>query len=194
MDILNKKQYYKNFLTRGRFVFIILSALLLLTASTCKNRHQRPIASDREVKQYKEPLVNVNRQLVEKDRILIEKYAERRNWDMQESETGLFYLVDGKGSGDAAIEGDMVTITYNLSLLDGTLCYSTDSLGAESFVVGHEDVESGLDEGVRLMRKGDRAKLIIPPHLAHGLLGDQDKIPPRSIILIELNMVDIRRF
>jgi FKBP-type peptidyl-prolyl cis-trans isomerase len=150
--------------------------------------------SNREVQQYKEPLVNVNKQLVEKDRILIEKYASRRNWDMQETETGLFYLIDGMGTGETARENDIVTITYQLSLLDGTLCYNTDSLGPESFVVGHEDVESGLDEGVRLMRKGDHAKLIIPPHLAHGLLGDHDKIPPRSIILFELEMVDIKRY
>lgn len=193
MDEKVKRSLNKS-LFRLRLVYLILPMLLLLTASTCKNRYRQPAVSDQELNQYKEPLVNVNRQLVEKDRILIEKYAERRNWDMQGSETGMYYLIDSTGSGDVVQDGDLVTITYNLSLLDGTLCYSTDSLGAESFVVGHEDVESGLDEGVRLMRKGDKAKLIIPPHLAHGLLGDQDKIPPRSIILIELEMVDIRRY
>ena len=174
------------------FIFILpLLASFVATVPSCKQK-PKPVASEQEIRQYKEPLMNVNKHLVEKDRIRIEKYAERRNWDMQESETGLFYLIDGHGLGEKAKEKDLVTISYSLSLLDGTHCYSTDSLGPEAFVVGHEDVESGLDEGVRLMRKGDKAKLIVPPHLAFGLLGDNDKIPPRSIIVFELEMLDIR--
>ena len=172
-------------------IWLTFPILFLLTASTCKNT-PRTMVSDKEIKKYKEPLIKVNKQLVEKDRLLIQKYAERRKWKMQESETGLFYMIDSTGRGPIAKDRDLVTISYHLYLLDGTLCYSTDSLGPEAFVVGHEDVESGLDEGVRLMRKGDKAKLIIPPHLAHGLLGDQNKIPPRSIILFDLEMLDIQ--
>lgn len=183
MKIVTQKHIYQ--------ILSLLAFLLLLISFSCKNNPKQ--ISSREIKQYKEPLVKVNKILVEKDRIRIEKFAQRRNWKMQTSETGLYFIINGNSTGEKAKESDLVTIKYRLSLLDGTICYSTDSLGPESFVVGHEDIEPGLDEGIRLMKKGQKAKLILPPHLAYGLLGDQAKIPPRSIILIELELVDIYR-
>ncbi len=182
----------KSDIIMSQLITLITTLFLIVTAHSCKNE-PKPVASPQEIKKYKEPLVQVNKHLVEKDRIRIEKYAKRRNWDMEKSETGLYYKISGEGTGELAIEGDLVTIDYDLLLLDGTLCYSTDSTGAESFVVGYEDVESGLDEGIRLMKSGQSAKLIIPPHLAHGLLGDQNKIPPRSIILFELKLLEVKR-
>jgi FKBP-type peptidyl-prolyl cis-trans isomerase len=31
----------------------------------------------------------------------------------------------------------------------------------------------------------------MPPHLAHGLLGDENKIPPRSVIVYDLHLIDV---
>ena len=42
------------------------------------------------------------------------------------------------------------------------------------------------------MSIGDQAKLILPSHLAHGLLGDLDKIPPQSILLIDIQLNTIK--
>jgi FKBP-type peptidyl-prolyl cis-trans isomerase len=42
------------------------------------------------------------------------------------------------------------------------------------------------------MKKGVHAKLILPSHLAHGLLGDRDKIPPQSILYIDLELVELK--
>jgi FKBP-type peptidyl-prolyl cis-trans isomerase len=52
-------------------------------------------------------------------------------------------------------------------------------------------VESGLEEGILLLREGDKAKFILPPHLAHGLLGDDNKIPARSIIVYDLELLSL---
>jgi FKBP-type peptidyl-prolyl cis-trans isomerase len=41
------------------------------------------------------------------------------------------------------------------------------------------------------MHVGDKARLILPPHLAHGLLGDENRIPARSIIVYEIELLDI---
>jgi len=103
-------------------------------------------------------------------------------------------MVYEHGNGDSIREGDLVTVEYELSLLDGTVCYNTDTTGAESFVVGSSIVESGLDEGVKYLQQGDKAKIILPPHLAHGLLGDENKIPARSIILFDIEIIDVKKY
>ena len=42
-----------------------------------------------------------------------------------------------------------------------------------------------------MMREGDKAKLIVPSHLAHGLVGDFDKIPPLTPIVVDIQLYKI---
>jgi FKBP-type peptidyl-prolyl cis-trans isomerase len=42
------------------------------------------------------------------------------------------------------------------------------------------------------MKMGDRAKLIIPSHLAHGLVGDLNKIPPLTTIVVDIHLIDLK--
>ncbi|MCX6256662.1 MAG: FKBP-type peptidyl-prolyl cis-trans isomerase [Bacteroidia bacterium] len=147
--------------------------------------------SDREMEAYKVPLLKVNKYLVQKDSREIENYIRQRSWDMKQSSTGLWYMIYRNGIGSRAEEGKYAKVNYTVSLLDGKVCYSTDSLGAESFIIGHSEVESGLDEGILMMKEGDKARFILPPHLAHGLLGDRKKIPPRSIIIYDVELLKV---
>ena len=82
-------------------------------------------------------------------------------------------------------------VNYHVSLLDGTFCYSTDSLGPEDFRIGHSTAEQGLQEGIILMKIGGKARFILPPHLAHGLLGDADKIPLRATIIYDVELLNL---
>ena len=79
--------------------------------------------------------------------------------------------------------GMKIAMDYTLSLLDGTPCYSSDSLGRRALVVGREEAESGLHRGLQYLKRGDKAILLIPSALAHGLLGDFRKIPPHMPIV-----------
>lgn len=86
----------------------------------------------------------------------------------------LFYLPKSE-LNDTAHVGDLVTVDFEISLLDGTICYSSSENGPESFIVEKADIESGLHEAMQLMCTGDRAKFILPSHMAHGLIGDEEK-------------------
>jgi len=140
---------------------------------------------------HQEELLRVNRYLVGKDADIIKGYLKRRDWIMNTTPTGLWYMIYQKGNGIAAENGKMASMKYKVWLLDGTLCYSSDKLGEKKFRIGKGGVEKGLEEGILLLHAGDKARFIMPPHLAHGLMGDEDKIPPRSIILYEVELVQI---
>lgn len=143
------------------------------------------------LKNQDETLVRINKYLVGKDADVIRAYLKRRNWNMNTSGTGLWYEIYQKGDGPAAQTGKNASIRYKVWLLDGTLCYSSDSLGLKKFRIGKGGVEKGLEEGILMLHVGDKARFIMPPHLAEGLVGDQDRIPPRSIILYEVELVQI---
>ena len=141
---------------------------------------------------YQAPLMKVNRMMIDKDSDLIASYTKRRHWNMNVTKTGLWYWIYRNGEGQTVQFDQQVTLKYKLSLLDGTLCYSSDSTGLKKFRAGRGGVESGLEQAILLMRKGDKAYFILPPHLAHGFLGDQKCIPARSIIVYDCEMIDIK--
>ncbi len=165
--------------------------LLFVFLFSCKNETKE--LSTNNYKETKKALVGVNRILVKKDSEKIAGYVNRRNWDMTETETGLWYMIYAEGTGETAKKGLYATINFNVSLLDGTECYSSDSLGPKRFKIGQGGVESGLEEGILLMREGSKAKFILPPHLAHGLIGDDNKIPARSIIVYDVELIALEQ-
>jgi FKBP-type peptidyl-prolyl cis-trans isomerase len=56
--------------------------------------------------------------------------------------------------------------------------------------VDFDQVESGLHEGIKYMKKGEKARLILPPHLAHGLIGDMNKIPMNATLIYDIQVID----
>ena len=140
-----------------------------------------------------EELISVNRYMVSQDASAIKEYLERNEYQMLETKTGLWYQIDKEGEGARAQKGDLVKIAYDIFLLDGTKCYSSDSLGYRSFKVGQGGVESGLEEGILLMQEGSKVTFIMPPHRAHGFVGDDDKIPGRSTLLYKVELLKLKK-
>ena len=173
------------------FQFSIYVLLFLFSCGRSYNT-QQSAQDTSEFEQLKnEIIVNVNRQLVEEDAEEIKAYAERNNWQLKTTESGLSYMIYENGQGEKATTGKTVTLEYIVSLLDSTVCYSSEKLGQKKFRLGHSEVEVGLEEGILLMRAGDKARLFLPPHLAHGLTGDGDCIPRRTTILYDVKLIRV---
>ncbi|NOY36050.1 MAG: peptidylprolyl isomerase [Chlorobi bacterium] len=137
-------------------------------------------------------LMETNRYLAEKDGERITSYIQRHGWNMQHTGTGLWYEIYVHGTGTPVTQGRQVTLDYTLSLLDGTVCYSSETAGPKSFTAGRGGVEAGLEQGVLMLREGDRARFILPPWLAYGVPGDRNKIPPRSVIVYDVKILSVK--
>jgi FKBP-type peptidyl-prolyl cis-trans isomerase FkpA len=174
------------------FPICILIFSILTFSFSCGDGQQKSTKMTKEdLAKYDKSLQAANRYLTKLDAERIENYAKRRNWDMKVTKSGLWYQVYEQGTGNQATPGKIAVLNYKISLLDGTLCYSSDSLGSKEFSIGHGGVESGLEEGILLLRVGDKARFIMPPYRAHGLLGDMKKIPARSIIVYDLELLKL---
>ncbi len=142
-----------------------------------------------EVQAYEKPLENVNRYLLKQDEEDIQNYCKHHGWKMKMTKSGLWYGNLKPSSLDSVQLGDMIEIKYQVKLLNGKLLYDSDSLGTKVFEVGHGGVENGLEEGILLMRNKEKFRFIMPPHKAHGLLGDLNKIPARSTIIYYVEII-----
>ncbi len=138
-------------------------------------------------------LININRKLVRQSQFIIKKYIKYKGWQMDSTPTGIWYMFYKKTNNYKPKDGDKVTIRYTVRLLNGKLCYSSDSLGEKTFTINHSAIISGLNEAVQLMPLGSRAIFIIPPYRAYGLTGDDKCIPPNSIIIYDIYLTNIQR-
>lgn len=120
----------------------------------------------------------------------IKMYLEqRKSWQMLETGSGLRYFIYQKGTGEKAASGMIAEVKFDISLLDGTKCYKTENGETETFKIDRSEIETGVQEGIKYMRVGDKAKFIVPSHLGHGLSGDFEKIPPLTTLVIDLELV-----
>lgn len=166
--------------------------ILLIFFADCKNERKKPPQRHITPEDIKNPSINTNQMLVKKETDDINSYIKRHGYNMQQTGTGLRYMIYKKGTGEKAEKGKIARISYKISLLDGTVCYSSEEEGPTEFLIGQDQIESGLHEGVELLHVGDKAIFILPSYLAHGLLGDRKKIPPRSSVVYDIELLSLK--
>ena len=162
---------------------------LFLSCDNVKNKKDNPVIDE---KQLELSLEEMNRKMLQYESELIDNYVEKNNLNVIKTGTGLRYQLVEEGDGDLIKKGDIVTLQYELRLLSGELLYSSDNEGNKTFLVSRGGVESGLEEAVLKFRMNSEAILILPPHLAHGLIGDGNRIPPKAILVYSIKVVDIK--
>lgn len=134
-------------------------------------------------------MADLNRYFIQKDKERILNYIERKNLTMKESPTGIWYQILDAGEGEFFRDGSKVKMEYECSLLDGTKCYSSETLGPKELILGRSEMESGMNEALRLLRPGARAIFIFPPYMAYGLVGDRKMIPSRAVVVYNVNIL-----
>ncbi|RMG82245.1 MAG: peptidylprolyl isomerase [Bacteroidetes bacterium] len=170
-------------------LLLLISIPLLFISCSC-NRKQKPVNITPQT--IKEPMIKVNKSKVQMESEQIEHYIKRHKIPVERSGTGLRYYIYHKGNGPQAHEGQVAKVNFTVKLLNGEEVYSTKETGPQEFLIGMDNVESGLHEGITYMHVGDKAILILPSHLAHGLLGDRNKIPPRSTIIYDIELLELK--
>lgn len=170
-------------------IFLVFALFFLFSCRQQKSSEEDSYFKSADVK---ETLIKANRYLIRSEEEDIADFVRRYGWKMEKTGTGLRYAIDAVGSGDKARYGQLVLLDYKVMLLTGDVIYSSEEHGFKKFMVGRGGVETGLEEGILMLRKGDKAKFILPSHLAFGLLGDSEKIPPRTPIVYLIEVVDIQ--
>jgi FKBP-type peptidyl-prolyl cis-trans isomerase len=134
-------------------------------------------------------LVNINKYLANKDLDIMRHYVKRKSWKMSFSGEGYFYEIFNEGELPKITDHKQIVCECSISLLDGTPCYEIKN---KTFVVGGSEEIYGLHHAVKSLGRGGKARFIFPPHLAYGIRGDFDKIPPRAILLYKLKVTEVK--
>ena len=109
------------------------------------------------------------------------------------TKTGLQYMVLRQGAGPRPKPGERVRVSYQGSLLDGTVFDSSYERGQPA-EFGLDQVIPGWTEGVGMMPVGGKYRFWIPGDLAYGAKGTPGgPIGPNATLVFDVELLGIAR-
>ncbi|CAI8231868.1 MAG: putative peptidyl-prolyl cis-trans isomerase [Flavobacteriaceae bacterium] len=109
-----------------------------------------------------------------------------------QTDSGLRYKIIQKGSGAQAETGKSVSVHYEGSLDNGQVFDSSyrrkDPI---TFTLGIGQVIQGWDEGIALLKEGDKARFVIPSYLGYGERGAGGVIPPNATLVFDVELIKV---
>ena len=111
----------------------------------------------------------------------------------EQTESGLRYQIIQKGNFNKAEAGKTVAVHYKGMFADGGEFDNSFKRGEPiEFPVGMGNVIAGWDEGIQLLKVGDKARFVIPSHLAYGSRGAGGVIPPDATLVFDVELMDVK--
>jgi len=109
------------------------------------------------------------------------------------TDSGLRYQIIQEGDGAKAEKGKTVSVHYKGQLADGTVFDSSYKRNQPiDFPLGVGQVIPGWDEGIGLLKVGDKARFVIPSNLAYGSAGAGGVIPPDATLVFDVELMDVK--
>ena len=106
--------------------------------------------------------------------------------------SGLKYVDEVVGTGDAPAKGKNVKVHYTGRLTDGKKFDSSVDRGQPfEFTIGVGQVIQGWDEGVMSMKVGGKRQLRIPASLGYGARGAGGAIPPNADLVFDVELLGV---
>jgi FKBP-type peptidyl-prolyl cis-trans isomerase FkpA len=179
-------------LWRGKYYSAFVLLLLLLS---CKPAREELIIPEEDYANITtNQSIEISKYWTKDESFKIDQFIQRRGWPVVKTETGVRYYVYEQGSGELALPGQIALVNFEIRLLDAdmSLCYSSEENGTQEFLITMDNIETGLHEAICYLRPGDKAMIILPHYLAHGLLGDMERIPPLSPVLYNIHLLAVK--
>lgn len=163
-----------------RKLFYIVPLFFIL-ASCGKPRPQLPANKNIAVDSTKINLRKINETLAVKEDSVIQAMVSKQNVPFKKNAIGIWYYKEKETSRELLTKSASPSVSYTVSTLAG------DTLESKKINIrfGKKEIPVGLEEGLKLMRAGEKMRLIVPWYLAYGITGN-DNIPAYTSLVYEI--------
>jgi len=171
-------------------VFLVPSALAFGPSSNTK-------IPANSVLRFSVKLLDINPSIAALDEKLIQQYLAAKNITNAQRQTSGLYFVPTlvNTTGTTATAGKKVSVLYTGKFLDDKVfdASSMHNNATLDFTVGTtpKQVITGFDEGISLMRMGEKATFLIPSALAYGINGNTG-IEPNTTLVFEVTVANVQ--
>ncbi len=188
---MNKNRKFGIF--SGRAAALLTAGLLVGTLTTGCRKVYRVEQAGAAARPQQVDLTAAQAISVRQEMESIEAFVARSGWDMRQSGTGLWYEIYTEAAATAPkVEyGNAVKAAYTLRLLNGSLVEEYTEERPRTWILGKSELTAGLSEALMMLKKGSKARFILPSHLAYGFSGNGTDIPPRATLLYDLEVLEV---
>lgn len=154
------------------------------------------VQSEQEFEQEKQAFLNWIEDFGDYERVILKQFISQKKIDAKPAASGLIFLPLERTNGPKVELGDTITINYEGRFINGKYFDSTVRRKQPfQFVFGTEwQVIKGLEEGLALMREGEKALFILPSDLAFGSEGSSTGIiPPFTSLIYEVEVLKVSK-
>ncbi|KAF5083641.1 FKBP-type peptidyl-prolyl cis-trans isomerase [anaerobic digester metagenome] len=141
------------------------------------------------------------------EKIRIDAYLQVSPYNFEAQENGLYYCVLEDGTGQKPVSGDFISFSYSVRVIGSTSVFDTNiedtakeyNIYSKSRYYAplfnpllHEEfpyrrLVRGVEEGVKLMKEGERAMFIVPFSLGYGRTS-YSQIPAYSTLIFDIRL------
>lgn len=114
----------------------------------------------------------------------------KKNKEINVLRSGLQVQVLKQGTGKSPLKTDTVRVHYTGTFIDGRV-FDSSIQRKEPAEFPVNRVIAGWSEALQKMKVGDKWKIFIPSELAYGEEGSPPVIPPNSVLVFEVELLDI---
>jgi FKBP-type peptidyl-prolyl cis-trans isomerase len=125
------------------------------------------------------------------DDAAIKSYLDQHQLTATKTSSGLYYLITSPTNNAQAANGKKAYVNYTGRFLDDKVFDSNNGAAPFSFTIGIGEVIAGWDEGIALLKKGEKARLFIPSAAAYGA-GGSGSIPANTPLQFEVELADLK--
>ncbi|WP_187308301.1 FKBP-type peptidyl-prolyl cis-trans isomerase [Buchnera aphidicola] len=119
-------------------------------------------------------------------KLYMENFSKMKG--VKKTSSGLLYLVEREGEGEALTNDTKITVHYKGTLING-IEFDNSYRRGQPISLMLKDVILGWQEGLKYIKKGGKIKLVIPPNLAYGKK-EVNGIPSNSTLIFDIELLD----
>jgi len=165
---------------------VLLALVFFCVFTSCKKQApQLPSNKGDVVDENASTLLNINQNLAAKEDSILEEYTGQ-DPEFKRSELGFWFKIEKRTDRPILKEKDNCSFTCRVSLLDGKLLQEDE----KNVIIGKKQLIVGLEEGLKLLHKGESATFIIPWYLGYGMKGDDQEIPPYTSLIYQIKLIE----
>ncbi len=172
------------------FSLFVLSALFL---GCSQPEARKPVV--RKTSSFMSESIERNKILTKVENQLLQKQIEGDSLHSYlNSEQGFWYYYDARDTLNAPMPepGDQIVFNYEVRDLGDNIIISEEELGPQSYTVDKEELISGLQDGLKLMREGESMTFLFPSYKAYGYTGSE-RINPNQPLIYKVELIKVNK-
>jgi len=175
-------------------IFFITLIGFILTSCADREEPRKPI--NHGSGSFLKKSIEIGKELVSEEEAMFDSLI-KANSDKEYilSQKGYWYTMIKQSETEDYLPkaGDLVYFDSEIYSVSGDTIYREGEIRTREYMVDKEEIIIGLRDGIKRLKKGEKAQFLFPSHVAYGYIGDKNRIGMNVPIVYTVTILDIKK-